>query len=298
MNNISSSTKNLFTLISLALIWGSSYILMKRGLVAFSAIQVSALRIIISALVLAPFLRKVAKEDYLFLAITAFLGSGLPTFIYPLAISRVDSSVVGIINSLTPVFTLITGLIFFKIKVKWISVLGIFISLFGASLLILKGNSINELHISSFALVAMLAPMFYGFSSNVLKSKLNHIPALRLTAFTFALLLPFAIVILFSTDFLSVMKTHPKAYFSLGYISILAVLGTAFALVVFNFLIKKTTAVYASSVTFLMPVIVLLWGVFDGEDVGVLHIVALSLILFGVYVLNYLKPKEALDTVD
>lgn len=288
-SNNSASTKNFLILIALAVIWGSSYILMKRGLVAFSAIQVSTLRIIISALVLSPFIRKVQKKDIPFLLLTAFFGSGLPTFIYPVAITRVDSSVVGIINSLTPVFTLIFGVVLFKLKTNWLSVLGMFISLIGATVLILKGESIMNLSINSFALLAILAPVFYGFSSNILKSKLSHIQALRLTAFTFALLLPFAVVILFQTDFLAVMSSHPKALISLGYISVLAILGTAIALVVFNYLIKNTTAVYASSVTFLMPIIVLMWGVFDGEDIGVSHFIALLLILLGVYILNYFK---------
>ena len=262
---------------------------MKRGLVAFSAMQVSALRIIISAIGLSPFLRKVSKKDIPFLVITGFFGSGLPTFIYPIAITKVDSSVVGIINSLTPVFTLIFGILLFKLKTNYLSILGMVISLIGATILILKGESIQNLSINSFALFAVLAPMFYGLSSNILKSKLNHIQALRLTAFTFVIMLPFALALLFNTDFLAVMSAHPKAYTSLGYISILAILGTAFALVLFNYLIKRTTAVYAASVTFIMPIIVLMWGVFDGENIGLAHFLALSLILMGVYVLNFKK---------
>lgn len=262
---------------------------MKRGLVAFSAIQVSSLRIIISFLVLSPFLRKMQKKDYKYLLITAFLGSGLPTFIYPIAITKVDSSVVGIINSLTPVFTVFFGVLFFKTKIKWISILGLIMALIGASLLILKGNSINNASINNYALLAVLAPLFYGLSSNILKSNLNHIPAQQITAFTFALIFPFAVAILFSTDFIYVMKTDSDALKSLGFVAVLAIFGTALALVVYNFLIKKVSAVYASSVTFLMPVIVLLWGVFDNEDIGFIHIAALCLILLGVYVLNYIK---------
>jgi len=262
---------------------------MKRGLVAFSAMQVSSLRIIISFLVLSPFLRKIEKKDLKFLALTAFFGSGLPTFIYPIAITRVDSSVVGIINSLTPAFTVIFGVVFFNIKIKWISILGLIMALTGAPLLILKGNNLGETEINNYALLAILAPLFYGFSSNILKSKLNHIPAKKLTSFTFALLFPFALIMLLRTNFIEVMQTNPEALKSLGFVTVLAVVGTAFALVVFNFLIKKTSAVYASSVTFLMPVVVLLWGIFDNEDIGFFHILALFLILLGVYILNYIK---------
>ena len=285
----SSPKKNLLILIFLALIWGSSYILMKKGLVAFSPIQVAALRIIISALVLLPFLRKIAPKNFIFILIVAFLGSGLPTFIYPYAITKIDSSMAGIINSLTPVFTVLFGILLFKNKIRLIQFFGLAISLFGAVLLILLGNENKEMTLNSFALIAVLAPLFYGLSSNVLKAKLTHIPALSLTANTFAMLLPFALIVLFRTDFISIMQTHPEAYSSIGFISILAIVGTAMALVIFNFLIKSTSAVYASSVTFLMPIVVLLWGIFDGENIGFIHILGLFLILAGVYVLNYIK---------
>ncbi len=284
------SSKNIFTLVFLALVWGSSYVLMKRGLVAFSAVQVSALRIIISAVVLTPFLRKVSKKDLPFLVITAFLGSGIPTFIYPYVIeNNLGSSIAGIINSLTPVFTLFFGVLLFKTKTNWVSAIGIAIAFFGASFLIVSGKNLQELNINTFALIAILAPLFYGFSTNILKSKLNHIPALSLTAFTFALLLPFAIWVLFQTDFLFLLKNHENAYSSLGYIAILGVLGTAIALVVFNYLIRETTAIYASSVTFLMPIVVLAWGFYEGENIGIPHLMALLFILIGVYFLNYFK---------
>ena len=288
----SPSIKNLLILIFLAIIWGSSYILMKRGLVAFSAMQVSSLRIIISFLVLSPFLRMLNKKDLPFLLLTAIFGSGLPTYIYPIAIEKIDSSVVGVINSLTPVFTVIFGLVLFKIKTTWFSILGLIIALIGASLLILKGNNISNLTINSYALLAILAPLLYGFSSNILKFKLSHIPAKQITAFTFALLFPFALAMLLQTNFIEIIKSEPNVIESLAYISILAIVGTALALVVFNYLIKETSAVYASSVTFLMPAVVLLWGVFDNEDIGFIHIIALNLILFGVYVLNYYKKKK------
>lgn len=265
---------------------------MKRGLVAFSAMQVSSLRIIISFLVLSPFLRMLNKKDLPFLLLTAIFGSGLPTYIYPIAIEKIDSSVVGVINSLTPVFTVIFGLVLFKIKTTWFSILGLIIALIGASLLILKGNNISNLTINSYALLAILAPLLYGFSSNILKFKLSHIPAKQITAFTFALLFPFALAMLLQTNFIEIIKSEPNVIESLAYISILAIVGTALALVVFNYLIKETSAVYASSVTFLMPAVVLLWGVFDNEDIGFIHIIALNLILFGVYVLNYYKKKK------
>jgi len=285
----SQPTKNFLTLIFLALIWGSSYILMKKGLVSFSAIQVASLRILISAIVLLPFLRKIQKKDWIFIAIVAFFGSGIPTFIYPLAITKIDSNIAGIINSLTPVFTMIFGVLLFKTQIKIVQVIGLLISFIGAAILILYGTSGESFSFSTYALIAVLAPLFYGFSSNVLKAKLNHIHALSLTANTFVLLFPFALIILLLTDFFQILKTDAVAYVSLSYIAVLAILGTAFALVIFNFLIKKTSAIYASSVTFLMPIVVLMWGFLSGEIIGIFHFIGLSLILMGVYLLNYFK---------
>jgi drug/metabolite transporter (DMT)-like permease len=288
--NLNVSIKNHITLVFLALIWGSSYVLMKKGLVSFSPLQVAALRILISGIVLLPFLRKIEKKDFLSLTVVALLGSGIPTFIYPLAITRIDSSVAGIINSLTPVFTMLFGVLLFKTPIRAFQILGLVISLSGAILLVLLSNADKgNFEMNAFALVAILAPMFYGMSSNVLKANLNHIPALRLTASSFFIMLPFALGVLLSTDFVLILKTDKVAYQSLGYIAILAILGTALALVVFNFLIKRTSAVYASSVTFLMPIVVLFWSVLIGEKITWVHVLALLLILIGVYVLNFVK---------
>lgn len=290
MKAVSTSSKNLFTLIFLALVWGSSYILMKKGLVSFTPLQVAALRILISGIVLLPFVGKVSKKDIPSLIAVALLGSGIPTFIYPLAITKIDSSIAGIINTLTPVFTMLFGVLLFKTEIKWIQVVGLLISLSGAILLVLLGTSdTHEISVNSYTLVAVLAPLFYGMSSNVLKANLNHVPALRLTATTFFMMMPFAIAVLFSTDFSERMHTDLNAYTSLGYVTLLAVFGTAMALVIFNTLIKTTSAVYASSVTFLMPISVLFWGISSGENITYIHFAALGLILIGVYVLNYLK---------
>lgn len=290
MKSLTASNKNLFTLIFLALVWGSSYILMKKGLVSFTPLQVAALRILISGIVLLPFLGKINKKDIPSLIVVALLGSGIPTFIYPLAITKIDSSIAGIINTLTPVFTMLFGVLLFKTEIKWIQVLGLLISLSGAILLVLLGTSeTHEISINAYSLIAILAPMFYGMSSNVLKANLNHVPALRLTSFTFAIMMPFAIAVLFSSDFLSRLQTDTNAFSSLGFIALLAIFGTAMALVIFNTLIKTTSAVYASSVTFLMPISVLFWGIASGENITHIHFLALALILLGVYVLNYLK---------
>lgn len=283
---------NVFILLILAFIWGSSYILMKRGLDSFSAIQVSMLRILFAFVVLMPFLpnaiRKIQKKDLRYLMLVAVLGSGVPSYLYPLAITKVDSSVAGIINTLTPLFTMLFGWAFFQFKPTIYKVLGIIIALIGAGVLVLRAKDAS-IQIDGFALVAVLATVCYGLSSNILKSKLNHVQSAQLTSLTFAIIGPVAFIILCYTDFFTVMQTNPLAWKSLGYIGILGVIGTALALVLFNYLIKRTDALYASSVTFLMPVVAMFWGFMVKEAIGASHLIGFVLVLLGVFLTNRVK---------
>ena len=285
---------NVFILLILAFIWGSSYILMKKGLVSFSAVQVSMLRIIFAFLALISFLPKAIKnvkqKDFFFLFLVAVLGSGIPSYLYPLAITRVDSSVTGIINTLTPLFTMLFGWLFFQFKPTIYKVLGIIIALIGAGVLVLKTKG-AAFSIDGFALIAVLATVCYGFSSNVLKSKLNHVQSAQLTSLTFAIIGPVALMILLSTDFIAVMQSNSVAWKSLFYIGILGVIGTALALVLFNYLIKRTDAIYASSVTFIMPVVAMFWGFMDKEEIGFVHTVGFILVLLGVFLTNRVKSS-------
>jgi len=287
---------NILLLIILAFIWGSSYILMKRGLDSFSAVQVSMLRIIFAFLALVPFLPKAIqtfnKTDVKYAFVIAIIGSGIPSYLYPLAITHVDSSVTGIINTLTPLFTLLFGWAFFQFKPTLAKIIGLMVALVGAGMLVVKGGSQMQVSIDFYALMAVLATVCYGFSSNILKAKLNHVKAAPLTALTFAIIGPLALIILFSTNFLQVLQSHPKAFMSLFYIGFLGVIGTALALVLFNFLIKRTDALYASSVTFLMPIVAMFWGFMDNEQLGLTHVMGFILVLLGVFLTNKYQSKK------
>lgn len=287
---------NIVLLIILAFIWGSSYILMKRGLDSFSAVQVSMLRIIFAFLALVPFLPKAIqtfnKTDVKYAFVIAIIGSGIPSYLYPLAITHVDSSVTGIINTLTPLFTMLFGWAFFQFKPTLAKIIGLMVALVGAGMLVVKGGSQMQVSIDFYALMAVLATVCYGFSSNILKAKLNHVKAAPLTALTFAIIGPLALIILFSTNFLQVLQSHPKAFMSLFYIGFLGVIGTALALVLFNFLIKRTDALYASSVTFLMPIVAMFWGFMDNEQLGLTHVMGFLLVLLGVFLTNKYQSKK------
>ena len=287
---------NIALLIILAFIWGSSYILMKRGLDSFSAVQVSMLRIIFAFLALVPFLPKAIqtfnKTDVKYAVVIAIIGSGIPSYLYPLAITHVDSSITGIINTLTPMFTMLFGWAFFQFKPTLAKIIGLMVALIGAGMLVLKEGGQMQVSIDFYALMAVLATVCYGFSSNILKAKLNHVKAAPLTALTFAIIGPLALIILFSTNFIQVLQSHPKAFMSLFYIGFLGVIGTALALVLFNFLIKRTDALYASSVTFLMPIVAMFWGFMDNEQLGLTHATGFILVLLGVFLTNKYQSKK------
>ena len=274
----------------LTLIWGSSFILMKRGLDAFSSSQVAALRILISSIVLAPLVFKYGKQaplkhwkKYL---LAGILGNFIPAFLFTKAETGISSSLAGILNSLTSLFTLITGVILFKNKTKLINVIGIIIGFTGAAGLLTAGKSTDFNANIYYAFYVIIATIGYALSVNIYKAYLNEVNSIAATSRVFIMLGPPAGIYLFTTDFTERLTTNPLALQSLGYIAILAIFGSAVSTIIYYWLIQKTTALFASSVSYLMPIVAILWGVFDGEQMKPVHFAWILLILIGVYLVN------------
>lgn len=277
----------------LVLTWGSSFILIKRGLEVFSPAVVGSLRVTITFLILMPFafsrIGKTNAKDLMWLGISGFIGNLLPAFLFAKAQTGINSSTAGLLNSLTPLFTLLVGLSLFGIKTRWINVLGVIIGLLGAAGMISQsgGNSF-EFNIS-YASYIILATIFYAINVNLIKTKLNHIDSLGITSITFSLVgLPALAILLLGTDFTSQI-TQPGAMQGLAYIAILAIVGTGIAMIAFNVLIKITSALFASSVTYLIPVVAILWGIADSEQFEPEYIVWIGMIIGGVILVNRKK---------
>lgn len=203
----------------------------------------------------------------------------------------ISSALTGMLNSLTPVFALVLGLAIFKNKVRWIQVVGLLIGLGGAIGLISLGKSVNpnpdnanDIYIGGSLVV--LATFFYGLSVNIIKAKLNGVNSITATVFAMCIIGPLAGIYLFTTDFFHRMQTAPEAWESLGYVCILAIFGTALSVIVFNILIKETGTLFASSVTYLIPVVAMCWGAFDGELISIFHVLFICVILGGVWLVN------------
>ncbi|MDP3644932.1 MAG: DMT family transporter [Bacteroidota bacterium] len=288
-------------LLVLAFIWGSSFILMKIGLKSFSPEQAGALRIVMASLVLLPVsvgqLKNLKLKDLKSLLIAGFIGSFFPAFLFMKAETQIDSSLAGMLNSLTPVFTLIVGLIFHKTGFRWLQAAGLALGLAGATGLILAGDGFHLGTINSYAFFIVLATCFYAISINQIKAKLSHLTGVQVTSLSFLFIGPVALIYLLTTNFDPVMA-NPGWPLHLLALATLGIVGTALAMLLMNSLIRHSSAVAASSVTYIIPVFAILWGVFDGEKVTLLHLACMGLILSGVYLISRKTQKKvALDLI-
>jgi len=277
-------------LILLSLIWGSSFILMKRGLESFTAIQVGALRVSIASAVLLLFgykhLKIINRKNVIQLFLAGLLGNFLPAFLFAKAQSQLDSGITGILNSLVPLFTVLVGFFLFKIKVKGSQVLGILIGLVGTLILILKGAEMNSSSNYYYVLFVIAATLSYAINSNLIKKYLGNEKALSITVSAFSMFLIPSLIILFYTGFFTEYTFQVDQNVSLIYISILAIVGTAISVAMFNQLIKISSPVFATSVTYLIPIVAVMWAVFDGESLHWLQFLGTAIILSGVYLVN------------
>ncbi len=269
------------------MVWGCSFILIKRALVAFSPVQVASLRIIISALAFTPllvrYIGEIKKVEWKNLLLVGLLGSGIPAFCYAIAQTQISSAVAGILNSLTPLWTLVVGWALFATAVDTRKIGGVITGLVGASCLILTLNQNGANSNLLFALFIVVGTLCYGTSGNIVKNKLQGLSSLSISAVAFTMIGPPALVILCLTDFVEVTQIHPHAIKSLIAILILALIGTVTMSVLYFSLVKRTDALFASTVSYLIPLVALGLGALDGESITVWQILSFVMILSGVY---------------
>lgn len=276
-------------MILLAFIWGCSFILMKKGLVSFTYVQVAAIRIFFGFIILLPFairsFKKLTKQNAKSLALSGLIGNLIPAFLFTFAETRISSSLAGILNSLSPFFTLMVGIIIYKFRPNLFQYLGIFIGFLGAILLVSNGNfsSLNDINI--YALLIVFATLLYGTNSNLIRYNLVGLSGVEITSLAFMFIGPFAGIILFSTD-LGPALNSPHLWSSLLATLALSLFGSVLSLFVYNSLIHHTSAIFATSVTYIIPVFALMWGILDGELLGFLQVISMLVILTGVYLVN------------
>ena len=275
-------------LIILSVIWGSSFILIKKSLLGLTPYQLGALRTIITGILLLAFgfkkLKGIPKDKWKWLMLSGFLGSFFPAFFFAIAETEIDSAVASILNSLVPLNTILLGFAVFNITSTKRQVFGVILGFIGTALLILKGSELNPNQNYLFAGFVIASTLMYAANVNIIKRYLQEVKPLAIAAGNYVfILIPALVVLLFSGFFTAETLNNSFLFESLMYVVILSVFGTALAKVLFNKLVQISTPVFASSVTYVMPIIALIWGVLDGESFSIFQFLAALLILAGVY---------------
>ncbi|MCD8433827.1 DMT family transporter [Tenacibaculum dicentrarchi] len=280
-------------LIVLALVWGSSFILMKKALIRVTPIQLGALRILITAifLLLIGFksLKKIQKKHQIYILYTAFLGTFFPVFMYAFAVKGIDSAITAILSSLTPFNTFILGALIFGFAFNKKQFIGILVGLIGTLILILKGAELNPNQNYWYAILVVFSSIGYAFNVNIIKKYLSDLDALAITTGNFLVLIIPASLVLFFSDFFTLFELNDQMTTTFGYITILAILGTGIAKILYNKMVHLTTPIFASSVTYLIPIVAVAWGLADDEKLSLVQLLAGGIILFGVWLVNKAK---------
>jgi drug/metabolite transporter (DMT)-like permease len=281
---------NWFIFMVLSVIWGSSFVLMKEGLVALSAYQVASLRIVFSGIVLLPtaikYFNKIPKDKLFIIFMSGVLGSLLPAYLFCIAEQGIDSALAGTLNSLTPIFVIITGALFFNSKTSANKITGIIISFTGSILLLFSKGHMQESENLMYISFVVLATIFYGLNVNMVHRHLSNIGSLQIAAVALTLNAIPALVVLIFTGYFNLPLTNRSVLLSTGAAAVLGIFGTAIASIIFYMLVKRAGAIFASMVTYGIPVVAIILGIFYQEKVGWKQVACLALILLGVYVAN------------
>lgn len=291
-----------FYLILLSVIWGSSFVLMKKGMVAsdgseiFTPFQVAALRMSIAGFVLLPFglfhRKEINKSNLIPAILVGVTGNGIPAFLFTYAETGINTSLAGMLNATTPIFAVLISVFVFRNKLLWLNYLGVFLGFCGALMLVFLGNSTTSTGNNQFfyASLVLLACFLYGTSVNIMRQYLHSVKPLAVTSFSLLVVGIPCFIYLLTTNYFDTLFHHPGAFRAMGFILILSVVGTAISVVIFYYLIRMTNAVFASSVTYLIPVTAIILGVLtEGEIIDIKQVVAIFIILGGVWLINKKK---------
>jgi drug/metabolite transporter (DMT)-like permease len=281
-------------LILLSLIWGSSFILIKRGLEVYGPGEVGALRILAACIFLLPVslpkVSKLSKKHVKLLFGIGLLGTFIPAFLFAKGQTQLDSSITGVLNGLTPIFVLIIGALFYKQKATRDKLIGLAMAFIGTAILLLAGSGGDISKLNFYALFIVLATVCYGANLNIIKFHLSDLNPVVITSVSILFVGPLAAVYLFGfSDFMVTVNEHEKGLEALGYISLLGVMGTAIALILFNKLVQLTTPIFTSTVTYFIPIVAIVWGLLDDETLVLGQILGIVAIFTGVFVTNRKK---------
>ena len=273
-------------LVALALVWGSSFILIKRGLVGLNPFQLGSLRIVFAALFLAIIglksITTIPSYKWKYIGLTSLFGTFLPVYLFSIAQTEIDSSISSILNSLTPLNTLILGVLVFGLQLKRTQVIAVIIGLIGSALLILNGALNHPEQNYFYAILVIIASLSYALNVHLIKKYLSDLSPLSITTGNFMMLFFPAMIVLYFSGFFDVIHEE-KVQHSVLFILVLGVVGTGIANIIFFKLIQMSTPVFATTVTYLIPVVAFFWGMLDNEMLTPVQFLGAFIVLIGVY---------------
>ncbi len=272
----------------LAIMWGSSFIIMKKSLGAFTPIQIATVRIFAAGLVFLPWIissrKQYPKAKTKYFLWSGLLGYFLPAFLFAFAGSKINSSLSGTLNSATPLFVLIVGAFFFQQIIKRWQVAGLILGFVGSIVLVLSSSKDGLSFSNPYALLVIAASLMYGFNVNIVGKHLSGINPVLLSGWTLASIAALSGIMLFSTDFVS--RINEDTLQPLLLLILLGAINSGLASIIFNYVLQISSPVFASSVTYLIPIVATFIGFIDGEAISLLHYFGMTIILVGVYLIN------------
>lgn len=271
----------------LGCVWGSSFILMQLGLQGVNSIQLGSLRILFAALFLMIVgfkqIAKIPLYKWKYIALTSVFGTFVPAYLFAIALSKIDGSVSAILNSLTPLNTLLVGLFFFGLDVQRRQIFGVIIGFIGCVLLVLFGDGENTTENYYYAILIVIASIFYGINVNLIKKYLSDLKPLAISTGNFVVMFVPALLVLYFSGFFDIVHQE-KVQSSLGFIVVLGIVGTGFSNILFFKLIQLSSPVFASSVTYIIPVVAIMLGyLFMNETLSIVQVIGALVVLVGVY---------------
>ena len=280
----------------LSLVWGSSFVLMKEGLRSFSPYQVASLRMLFAGLVLLPFafkaLPKIPRDKMGLVLLSGVVGNFIPAYLFCIAETQIDSALAGILNSLTPLFTIIVGILFFKVQTNISKMIGVVIGFIGLCFLFAAGKEMS-LHNIGYAGLVLVATLFYGINVNMVGRYLQNIGAINIASVAFAfLILPSTAILFFTHYFNNDFSNHLILHSTLAS-AVLGIIGTSIASILFYYLIKKAGVIFGSLVTYGIPIVAVCWGIVYGEKITPMQFVWMGVILLGVFIANRPAIKQS-----
>jgi|TARA_B110000196_G_scaffold212231_1_gene182034 drug/metabolite transporter (DMT)-like permease len=282
-------------LLGLSLIWGSSFILIKKSLIGLSPLQVGSLRIVFSSIIIFLIgfnkIKTIQKDKWKWIAVSAIIGTFFPAFLFAYAETQIDSAVASILNSLVPMNTVLIGLAVFKISTTKRQSIGVIIGFVGTAVLIISGSDLNPDQNYMYSGLVIICSILYATNVNLIKKYLYDVNAVAIAAGQFSVIFIPSLIVLLYSDFFKIDLINNKIiHESLLYVLLLSFFGTAMAKILFNKLIQISSPVFASSVTYSMLIVSVIWGVLDGELFNSSQAIATVLIIIGVYLSNKKKP--------